>query len=213
LIAETARAHGRISETELQIIQLEQDFRTEVLKDQREVQGKIAELKEKVIAAEDQLRRVDLRAPQSGIVHQLSVHTVGGVIGTGETIMQIVPRADELVLEARIAPNEIDQIAPGAKVIVRVMAGNQRTAPDLIGVLSHVSADLTREQQQSGSQPVPAYYLVRIALPADQVRRLTDTRLVPGMPAEAFIQTLERTPLQYLLKPLEEQIARTFRER
>jgi HlyD family secretion protein len=214
LIAEIARARGKISETELQIIQLDKDFRTEVLKDLRDAQGKIAELKEKVTAAEDQLKRIDLRAPQAGIVHQLTVHTVGGVISNGETIMQIVPRADELVLEAKVAPNDIDQVAPGARVVVRIMAGNQRTAPDLNGVLTRVSADLTREQQSgSNGQPPPSYYTVRIALPADEVARLIDIRLIPGMPAEAFIQTHERTPLQYLLKPLREQIARTFRER
>jgi HlyD family secretion protein len=214
LIAEIARARGKISETELQIIQLDQDFRTEVLKDMREAQGKIAELKEKVTAAEDQLKRIDLRAPQAGIVHQLTVHTVGGVIGNGETIMQIVPRADELVLEAKVTPSDVDQVAPGARVVVRIMAGNQRTTPDLNGVLTRVSADLTREQQSgSNGQPPPAYYTVRIALPAAEVARLTDIHLIPGMPAEAFIQTHERTPLQYLLKPLREQIARTFRER
>jgi membrane fusion protein, type I secretion system len=213
LIADSARARGKISETELQIIQLDQDFRTEVLKDLREAQGKIAELRERLTAAEDQLKRVELRAPQAGVVHQLSVHTVGGVIGNGETIMQIVPRADELVVEAKVAPQDIDQVALGTSVTVRIMAGNQRTAPELIGVITRISADLTREQQQQGAQPAPAYYTVRIALPADQVTRLKDIRLVPGMPAEAFIQTHKRTPLQFLLKPLEEQIARTFRER
>ena len=211
-IAEIARARAKISETELQIIQLDQDFRTEVLKDLRDAQGKIAELKERLTAAEDQLKRVEMRAPQSGVVHQLSVHTVGGVIGNGETIMQIVPRADELVVEAKVAPHDIDQVAPGANVIVRIMAGNQRTTPDVTGVLTRVSADLTREQQ-TASQPAQAYYTVRIGLPADQVARLKDIRLVPGMPAEAFIQTYERTPLQYLLKPFGEQIARAFRER
>jgi membrane fusion protein, type I secretion system len=114
--------------------------------------------------------------------------------------------------EAKVAPQDIDQVALGTSVTVRIMAGNQRTAPELTGVITRVSADLTREQQQ-GSQPGPAYYTVRIALPAEQVTRLKDIRLVPGMPAEAFIQTHDRTPLQFLLKPLEEQIARTFRER
>jgi HlyD family secretion protein len=212
LIAEIARARGKISETELQIIQIEQDFRTEVLKDLREGQGKIAELKEKAIAAEDQLKRVDLRAPQTGVVHQLSVHTVGGVIANGETIMQIVPRADELVVEAKVAPSDIDQVATGAKAAVRIMAGNQRTTPEISGLVTRISADLTHEQQNSG-QPAPAYYMIRISLPATELARLKDIRLVPGMPAEVFIQTHERTPLQYLLKPLQEQIARTFRER
>src|SRR6266478_4615980 len=120
LTADIARARGKISETELQVIQLDQDFRTEVLKDLREAQGKIAELKERVTAAEDQLKRVDLRAPQAGTVHQLAVHTVGGVISNGETIMQIVPRADELVVEAKVAPFDIDQVATGATAAVRI---------------------------------------------------------------------------------------------
>jgi HlyD family secretion protein len=214
LTADIARARGKISETELQIIQVDQDFRTEVLKDLRESQGKIAELKERVTGAEDQLKRVDLRAPQAGTVHQLAVHTVGGVIGNGEIIMQIVPRADELVVEARVAPYDIDQIALGATATVRVMAGNQRTTPVISGRVARVSADIAREQQQQNSaQPGQPYYTVRIALPGDEVARLKDIHLVPGMPADVFIQTHERTPLQYLLKPLQEQIARTFRER
>jgi HlyD family secretion protein len=184
------------------------DFRTEMLKDLREAQGKIGELKERVTAAEDQLRRVDLRAPQSGTVYQLAVHTVGGVIGNGETIMQIVPHADELVVEAKVAPSDIDQLALGAAVTVRIMAGNQRTMLEVNGVLTRIAADVTRERESN-----QVYYLVRATLPEEQIRRLGDLKVVPGMPVEAFIQTHERTPLQYLLKPLREQIARTFRER
>jgi HlyD family secretion protein len=207
-VAEIARARGRIAEIELQIIQLEQNFRTEVLKETREVEGKIAELQERRNAAEDQLKRVDIRAPQAGFVHQLSVHTVGGVIGQGETIMQIVPRADSLVVEAKVAPQDIDQVAVGAKATVRVMAGNRRTVPDITGVVTHVAHDLTREQQGQ-----LAYFLVRATLPEEEVKRLGDLRLMPGMPVEVFIETQMRTPLDYLLKPLSEQIARTFRER
>jgi HlyD family secretion protein len=214
-VADIARARGKISETELQILQLDQDFRTDVLKDLRETEGKIGELKERVTAAKDQLQRVDIRAPQAGIVNQMSVYTVGGVIASGETIMQIVPRADALVVEAKVAPQDIDQIAVGAVGVVRVMAGDQRTMPDLTGVLTRVSADLTHDQQNGhgGQQANQAYYLVRVSLPEEQVRRLGDLKLVPGMPAEVFIQTYARTPLQYLLKPLREQMARTFRER
>jgi HlyD family secretion protein len=210
LIAEIARGRGKISEIELQILQLDQDFLTEVLRDLREVQGKIAELKERVVAAEDQLRRIDIRAPQSGIVHQLAVHTVGGVIANGETVMQIVPGADKLVVEMKIPPQDVDQVVAGAKVIVRIMAGNQRTTPELTGVVTRVAADLTREQQTG-----QAYYVARAALDEDDIRRLTAAKLtlVPGMPADAYVQTDNRTPLGYLLKPLQDQLARTFRER
>jgi HlyD family secretion protein len=207
-VADMARARAKIGETELQIIQLEQDFRTEVLKELRDVQGKIAELRERFTAAEDQLKRIEIRAPQAGFVHQLGVHTVGGVIANGETIMQIVPRADELVIEAKVAPPDIDQVIHGAATVVRVMAGNQRTNPELNGEVSYVSADLTHEAATN-----LAYYVVRATLLPDQVERLGELKLVPGMPAELFIRTASHTPLQYLLKPLQEQISRTFRER
>jgi HlyD family secretion protein len=211
-IAEIARARGKISETELQVIQLDRDFRSDVLKDLREAQGKLAELKERRIAAEDQLKRVDIRAPQSGVVLQLAVHTVGGVVANGETIMQIVPRADVLVVEAKVAPQDIDQVTLGEKAIVRIMAGDQRTMPDVNGTLIRVSADVAVEPQ-SASTPGRPYYLVRVSLPLDEIRKLEGLNLVPGMQAEVFIQTYARTPLQYLLKPLREQMARTFRER
>jgi HlyD family secretion protein len=210
--AEIARARGRISEIELQIIQIDKDFSTEVLKELREVEGRIAELKERMIAAADQLRRIDIRAPQGGTVLQLTVHTVGGVIGPGETIMLIVPQADQLVVEARVTPVDIDQIVQGAPVQVRIMAGNTRTTPAVNGVVTHVSADLTREPA-SGGQPGQAYFLTRVSLSEESVKSLGDLRLVPGMPAEALIETGVRTPLEFLLKPLHEQIARTFRER
>lgn len=213
-VADMARARGKIAETEIQIIQLEQDFRTEVLKDMRESQAKIAELQERVNAAQDELRRIDIRAPQSGIVYQLAVHTVGGVIGRGDTIMQVVPRADALIVEVKISPTDVDQVVLGASVHVRIMAGNRRTMPDLDGTVIHVGPDLTRDQQQTQTgAAAQAYYLVRIRLAAGEIKRLGDLHLLPGMPAEVYIRTHDRTPLDYLLKPLAEQLARTFRER
>ena len=156
-IAEIARARARISETELQIIQLDEEFRGGVLKDLRETQGKIAELVERMVAADDQLQRVDIRAPHAGIVNLLAVHTVGGVIGNGETIMQIVPQGEELIVEVKVAPQDIDQIEVGGQAAVRIVAGNQRTMPELNGIVTHVSADLTREQTSAGADidPLP----------------------------------------------------------
>jgi HlyD family secretion protein len=127
LIADMARARAKISETELQIIQLDQDFRTEVLKDMRDTEGKIAELAERMVAAEDQLDRIDIRAPRSGVVHSLAVHTMGGVIGSGDTIMSIVPGGDDLIVEAKVTPSEVDQVNVGATTVVRINADNQRT--------------------------------------------------------------------------------------
>ena len=213
LISRIASARAKISETELQILQLEQDFLTEVLKELRETQGQIAVLGEKLVAAEDQLKHIDIRAPQSGAVHQLTVHTIGGVVANGEAVMQIVPLADKLIVEAKISPQDIDQVALGSSTTVRIMAGNQRTMTDLFGEVTHVGADLTKDRDpanQSNNQP---YYLVRVSLPEQEVARLKELKLVPGMPAEIFIRTHERTALEYLLKPLNEQVSRAFRER
>ena len=213
--ADIARARGKIAETELQIFQLDQDFRTEVLRDLREAEARVAELQERVNAAQDELRRVDIRAPQTGFVHQLAVHTVGGVVGKGDTLLLVVPRQDTLIIEAKVAPTDIDQVAIGAPVRVRVMAGNRRTTPELEGKVTTVSADLTREQQAGtgGTVAQQVYYGVRISLHESELKRLGDLQLVPGMQVETYIRTTDRTPLDYLLKPLEEQIARTFRER
>jgi HlyD family secretion protein len=212
LIAEASRARGKIAETELQIISLDQDFRTEVLRDLREAQAKVAELQERVNAAQDELRRIDIRAPAAGIVYQLSVHTIGGVIGKGDTIMQLVPHGLPLLVEVKVAPPDVDQVLIGAATRVHVMAGNRRTTPDLEGNVSYVSPDLTREQGPQGGAG-QAYYVARILLPPEEIKRLGDLQLVPGMPVEAYIRTHDRTPLEYILKPLQEQIARTFRER
>lgn len=208
LIAEIARAHARVIEIELQIIQLDRDFRTEVLRELREVQGRIAELEERIAAADDQLRRIDIRAPQAGIVHQLAVHTVGGVIAGQETLMLIIPRADDLVIEARIAPGDVDQVWIGVPASVRILAGNRRVTPVIEGSITRIAADLSRD-------PVTheAFYAARVGIAADQLALLGDFRMLPGMPAEIFVETQERTPLEFVLRPLSDQLARTFRER
>jgi HlyD family secretion protein len=213
LIAEMARSRGKITETELQILQLDQDFRTEVLKDLRETEAKIAEFQERANAATDELKHTDIRAPQAGIVYQLQTHTVGGVIAKGDTVMQIAPRADTLIIEVKVSPQDIDQVAVGASVRVRIGAGNRRTTPDLEGKVTVVSPDLTRDTATSptGTQNPPSY-LARVAL-AKKSSAADDLQLVAGMPAEVYIRTQDRTPLQYLLKPLHEQVAHAFRER
>jgi HlyD family secretion protein len=208
LTASVATARGRISEIELQILQLDKDFQTTVLNDLREAEAKIAELRERQTAAEDQLRRIELRAPQDGVVHELAVHTVGGVIAPGETIMQIVPRADALVVEVEVAPQDVDQVAVGGKAGIRVMSGNRRTTPVLDALVLRVSPDLLHEPQTG--RP---YFLVRMGFAPDALAELGELKLTPGMQVEAYVATDERTPLDYLLKPLQEQIARTFRER
>ena len=206
LVSDIARVKGRIAEVELQILQIGQDVRREVTTELRDVDGKIADLSERRIAAVDQLARTEMRAPQDGIVHQTSVHTIGGVIGPAEQIMLIVPQTDGLVVEARIEPQMIDRIRLGQAVLLRFPAFDSATTPDLHGTLTQIAADLTTEQQTGVS-----YYTARVALDQSELSRLGGKALMPGMPAETFIQTGTRTALAYLAKPLEDQIARTFR--
>ena len=207
-IAARAQAKGKITETELQIIQVDKDMISEVSKDLRETNDKIGEFVERKVTAEDQLRRVDIRAPQDGMVLQSTVHTVGGVITAGDAIMMIVPQADDLQVEAKVNPQDIDKLQIGQKTLLRLSAFNQRTTPELNGVVTRVSPDVTTDQRTGQS-----YYTIRVSMPPEEIARLGDVKLIPGMPVEAFVQTGDRTMLSYLIKPLHDQLMRTFRER
>src|SRR5882762_8854683 len=208
LISTIAETRSKISELELQLVKLDQDFRADVIKDLREAQDKEAELTERVVAAKDQLTHIDLRAPATGIVHQLSMHTIGGVVSPAEVMMVIVPKTDELQIDARLPANEIDQVHKGQNTLVRFSAFNQRTTPELSGIVSHVSADVTRDPQSNAN-----YYTVRVSLPGSEFARLGEQRLISGMPAEVFVQTGSRTMMSYLFKPISDQLHRMFRER
>jgi HlyD family secretion protein len=208
LIATIAQTRGRITETGLQIIQIEQDLSSEVAKETREIDGKIGEFVERKVTAEDQLKRIDIRAPQDGTVFQLTVHTVGGVITAGDAIMLIVPNADNLTVEAKVNPQDIDQLQIGQKAVLRFSAFNQRTTPELNGAITRISADTSIDQRTGLS-----FYTIRIGMSAAEIARLGEVRMVPGMPVEAFVQTGERTVLSYLMKPLTDQVMRAFREK
>ena len=208
LVGFVAEARAKITETELQAIQIDQDLRSEVGKDLAEIRAKWGELVERKVAAVDQLNHIEIRAPQDGRVHQLAIHTVGGVVAPGEPIMLIVPEADDLTIEAKVSPYEIDQLHLGQPAVLRFPAFNQRTTPEIDGEVRLISADLS-EDQRTGA----FFYTVRIAPRPGQLARLGGVKLVPGMPADAFIQTAERSVLSYLVKPLADQMARAFREK
>jgi HlyD family secretion protein len=157
-----AQTRGKISEIELQIIQIDQDLSSEVARELRDVEGKIGEFSERKVAAEDQLKRIDLRAPQDGVVHQLAVHTVGGVVTAGDPVMLIVPEADALSVEAKVSPQDIDQLRLGQPAGLRFSAFNQRTTPEINGAISRISADVSTDQRSGQS-----FYTVRIAIPAE----------------------------------------------
>ena len=206
--ATIAQTKGRIAETRLKILQINEDLYVDVGKDLAEIRGKKSELGERRIAAEDQLKRVDLVAPQDGKVFQRSVHTVGGVIQAGEPVMLIVPDGDTLIIEAKIAPQEIDQVHPGQPAVVRFPAFNQRTTPELNGEVVRIAADVTQDDKKNES-----YYSVRIRVFDSELQRLDGQKLLAGMPVEAFLQTEPRTAMSYLIKPVQDQIARAFKGR
>jgi len=208
LIASAAQAKGKIAETELQVLQVDQDLSSDVAKELREIDGKIGEFVERKVTAEDQLRRTDIRAPQDGVVFQSTANTVGGVIAAGDPIMLIVPETDSLSVEAKVDPKDIDKIQFGQPVLLRFSAFNIRTTPEIDGTVARVAADTSTDQRTGQT-----YYVVRIAMTRAEIARLGDVRLTPGMPVEAFIQTGERTMLSYLVKPLHDQLMRAFREK
>lgn len=207
LISTIAQSKARIAETELEIIQIDRELASEVARELREIEAKIGELVERKIAAEDQLRRIEILAPQSGIVHQSAVHTVGGVISPGEQLMLIVPDAEKLSVEARVFPQDIDQLYLRQTAMLRFSAFNQRTTPEILATVSRISADVTTEERTGLS-----YYTIRASISAEEVARLGNKALVPGMPVEVFIKTEDRNVLSYLIKPLRDQLARAFRE-
>lgn len=206
-LATIAQARGKIAETRLSIIQIDQDLRSSVAQEISEVRGKISELRERLVAAEDQLRRIDIRAPQTGVVHQLAVHTVGGVIGPGELIMLIIPQDDVLEVETKVNPGDVDQVYVSQVVSLRLSAFRLEETPELTGSIRSVSADLTIDEKTGAS-----FYTARIMIPTSELSKLDGLALVPGMPVEAFIRTEDRTVVSYLIKPLSDQVAKAFRD-
>jgi HlyD family secretion protein len=189
------------------MLQIDRDLSSEVGKELREIEAKIGELVERKIAAEDQLSRVEIRAPQTGRVHELSVHTLGGVVKAGDPILLIVPDNDVLSVEVKVTPSDIDELQLGQNATLRFSAFNQRTTPEVSGSVSRISAD-TQSDERTGK----TYYLVRIAVTDAERARLGNLKLVPGMPVEAFIKTKDRTVMSYLMKPLTDQMRRALRE-
>lgn len=208
LLAAKAMAEVEIGETELRIIQIGYDFQREVASSLRETSVNIDALEEELLALEDELRRKAILAPVTGEVVDLQVHTLGAVIGSGDPILDLVPANQPLVIEARVRPQDVDNVTEGMPADVRFTAFSFRTTPVVEGHVVFVSAD--RLEDPSGNRE--PYFLTRIVVSEEQIRELGPISLRPGMPADVMIKTGERTPLQYLLKPLMDGLARSFTE-
>lgn len=201
-----ARAEQTIAETEFQRLTLLEQNRAEIETDLRETQTQLRDLREQLVSADDTISRNTVRAPRSGKVYGLRFHTVGGVIGPAEPIMNIAPEDEELIVNARLQPTDIDVVEVGAPTTVRLTAYSQRTAKPIDGRVMHVSPDVVTPPD--GGQP---YYEARIRLSTEMVAH-NDVTLVPGMPAMAIISTGDQTLLEYLISPLTRSLETALRE-
>ncbi|MRX52269.1 HlyD family type I secretion periplasmic adaptor subunit [Paracoccus sp. S-4012] len=203
-----ARAETRIGELRLQVIAIDDDSRTEAQRELREVETRIAELVERETATADLLLRTDIRAPIAGVVNEVNIHTLGGVVSPAEVLVTIVPNDAELAVAVQVLPAMIDQVNEGQTARMRFTAFNQRITPEILGDVRRVGAATTRDP--ATGQP---FYLAEIALKPEELAKLPDERLLPGMPVEVYIQTETRTALSYFARPITDQFSRAFRER
>lgn len=197
----------QISETELQIVQLNKDFSSEVVNQLAEVQTRVFDLQERMSVLEDRIERSVIRAPESGMILGMTVHTIGGVISPGTPLLDIVPTVSDLIVEAQVSPMDIDRVSIGKSADIRFSAFNSSTTPVIKGEVSHISADRLVNEQTG----MP-YYLARVTLTEAGARMLGTLRLQPGMPAEVLINTGQRTMLQYLWQPATDALARSMIE-
>ncbi|ACI56244.1 membrane fusion protein [Rhizobium leguminosarum] len=206
-IAAKAEAEGKAIEIDRQSLQLDEDRRSEIAKELTDVEAKIAENEERRGTALDQLRRLDIVAPLSGRIHELSIHTVNGVVNPGETLMLVVPENEDLTVQARVATRDIDQLHVGQSVDVRFSAFDQRTTPDVRGEITSIAPDVVKDERTGIS-----YYPLRVKPEAESIAKLKSIKLYPGMPAEVFIKIADRNVISYLTKPLTDQMQHVFRE-
>ncbi len=207
LSASKASAEAKIGEVKLQIIQVSEEVRNRALVELRDTDTKIAELSERRISAAARLSRMSIKAPITGTVYQMTLHTEGGVIAPNETIMMVLPQGDDLVLQAQVTPNDIDHVHLGQPARIRFTAFNSRVTPEIAAEVTQVAADTSRTDAQS-----PPFYAIRLTISAAELKKLGDNKLKPGMGAEAFIQTESRSPFSYLVKPLVDQWRHSMRE-
>jgi HlyD family type I secretion membrane fusion protein len=197
----------KINELELQILRLDSTSQEKVAEELRGVEAELNVVSEKLVTNQDQAERIEIRSPRNGRVLKLAVHTPGAVIKPGETIMEVVPDDDTLVVGAQVSPADIDKVLPDAPARLRLSAFNQRTTPELDGKVTRVSADLVTDQRTGAN-----FYEVTISIPPEQIQHLEGLTLKPGMPAESMILTGDRSPLSYLLKPLTDSLSRAAKE-
>ncbi len=207
LTATIASTEIQIGETRLEILQQQNEFQNQVANQLSEIQIQLKDTKERITANSDIVSRTDVKAPMSGIVYGLQVHTEGAVISPGSPIAEIVPQSEDLIIEATISPIDIDRVAEGQEATVRLSSFNSKSVPTLYGTVLSISADAVQDRNTGAS-----FYQARIELNPESLADLQGLELIPGMPAEVFIATGSRTFLQYVMKPLSNAVARSLIE-
>lgn len=206
ITAQISRAGQVISEQQATLFKLESERQNEIAKSFRDAQNQIFQLRERLLAARDQLARTEVKAPEDGVITDLRVHTTGGVVGAGAPLMDLVPRQDRLIVTARLRPEDIDVVHPGLNAEVHLLPYNQRRVPRLKGTVVHVSADRLLDKRTD--QP---YYATKIRVDDTQIVA-NDIQIVPGMPVQVFITTGRGTVALYALRPLLDSFRGAFRE-
>jgi len=206
LTSEVAATQIQIGEARIELNQLTEGFREEVLTQLRDVQTQVAELVEQRIASQDQLQRLVVLAPRAGRVIGIQTHTVGGVISPRDPIMHVVPENDKLIARVRISPSDIDKVLPGNEAVLRFPAFSANVTPEVYGSVSTVSADALQDVNTG-----QFYFEGILEIPQDRLDNQSFV-LVPGMPVDASVKTESRTVVSYLLKPLFDAMSKTFRE-
>lgn len=208
ILSSLGRARSRVSELELEILSMQETMRTDAQRELREIETQLSELNEKRFVIEDTLSRTEIRAPISGLINDLNVNSVGGVISPAEILATIVPEEAELVFKARVPAVQIEQVDTGYAARMRFVAFDQNETPEIEGTVSYVAAAATSDPEMPGD-----FYSIKVDVAPDQLARLGGKELRPGMPVEVYVTTAERTALSYLVKPFSDQFARAFKER
>lgn len=206
--ANIAENSGRVAEIEIAILNIHSTVREEATTALREIEAKVAELKENRNAKLETLGRMDITAPMSGIVLGMQVHALRSVIRPADPLLYIIPQEQDLVISTQISPTQIDQVHIGQMAHIRFGAFDHRSTPEIFGHVTKVAADVLADQRTGAT-----YYKAEIRPDPGEMAKLGDKHVMPGMPVETFIQTTERSPLEYLVKPLADYFSKAFRER
>lgn len=208
VISQIAQAKNVINETEFEMLQMQQEYRERANNELEEIRAEIAEFEQRRNVAKDVLSRTEIRAPGSGTIQNLKVHTVGSVIRAGDVLMELVPENEELIVNARVSPRDIDNVSPGLDTEVRFTAFKTKLTPIMLGNVESVSNDVITPENP---QEMP-YYLARIHVNEEDIPENIENRLTAGMPADVIITTGERTVVNFIVSPLLDAVRKSLIE-